>query len=436
MNTPDSDDVHKELQSGPLKVSGFTPELERNIEAAIDRKERAKPRTKLFLFIGGLGAISAAVLLFPWGILNTKSDAAAATQLAASEGPQIVTPAPVSINSALLIGLRTEQKSTDSVNHAGPLTYSTYRTMLIAPVRGKLRKTSEGSGILMPYKMNFWKIDSLVQKTASDEIHYLSAHLADQPVKPETFTDDPEEKLNRIETLLFAGNQYLSIAESEQGTHGKQPYQASRIWVRTLPQLKEGHTLEFYKKPTDPNHVAVTDVYDPSISGVLNNLSDQHISKDQPMEINGQSWTVERAPGRWVGKIAQTPLADSTLPDQYILHDWPRDLPDKVVNHDELASTWMDIKTSWPKATDALTSPLNDMIVIFEEGKLKFYPYGQAPNNDPQLTIDLKPNEKLVMAQWATDHYVQEWIDKTAAYLAYASPAETGGSYNEAGLPN
>ncbi|MNG34341.1 hypothetical protein D3C84_1208020 [compost metagenome] len=58
------------------------------------------------------------------------------------------------------------------------------------------------------------------------------------------------------------------------------------------------------------------------------------------------------------------------------------------------------------------------MLVIFEKDKLKFYSYGQAPGSLPQLTLDLQPGEQLVMAQWATDHYVQEWIDKVGRYLS------------------
>ncbi|NEW08002.1 hypothetical protein GK047_18545 [Paenibacillus sp. SYP-B3998] len=421
MNSPDPDNLHKELESGPLQESGFTSKLQRNIERAIDRKERAKPRVKPFLCLAGLSAIVGAALLFPWDTIHTKSDAASAVDFPAQVEAQATSSSPAPISTALLIGLRTEHEAEGTKRTLNSLRYSTYRTMLIAPVRGKLQKTSEGSGILMPYKQNFWKIDSLVNKTKTDEFHYLSAHLADQPVKEETFTDDPLEELNHVETLVFAGNQYLSVKETEEAWSGTAPYQADRIWVRTLPQLKEGHATQFYKKPIDKNHVSMTDLYGPNISGVLSNLSTtvKRLPSETQGEITGQSWTVQRQPGRWVGKIAETPSPSSSSPDRYVLRDFPRELPDKVVNHDVLCCSWNDLRSSWPNATDALSSPMNDMIVIFEEDKLKFYPYGQAPNNDPQLTIDLQPGEQLVMAQWATDHYVQEWIDKVGKYLSY-----------------
>lgn len=416
MNNPDPDDLRKQLESGPLERPGFSSKLQRDIEESIERKERRKPKAGPVLCFAGIGAVAAALLLFPWGSLHTQSEALPAADAGITTTSTSVNQSPTPITTALLIGLRTEQKPAEAQpgRSLKGMPYSTYRTMLIAPVRGQLRKTSEGSGILMPYKQNFWKIDSLVHRTTTDEFHYLSAHLADQPAKPESFPDLESEQLNRTETLLFAGNQYLSIAESEQTLRGNAPYQADRIWVRTLPQLKEGHTIQFYNKPVDKNHVSLSDLYgtNANIDSVLAKLS-----SGLRGEVSPQSWTIAREPGQWVGKVAEIPSIASPAPDSYVLHDFPRELPEKVVNHDDLCCTWSGIKSSWPQATDALTSPLGDMIVIFEEGKLKFYPYGQAPGSEPLLTLDLLPGEQLVMAQWATDHYVEEWIDKVDRYL-------------------
>ncbi|MDD9271030.1 hypothetical protein ACFPES_28685 [Paenibacillus sp. GCM10023248] len=416
MNNPDPDDLRKQLESGPLERPGFTSKLQRDIEDAIERKERTKPKVGPVFCFAGIGAVAAALLLFPWGTLHTQSEAAPVADAGLTTAAASVSHSPTPITTALLIGLRTEQEPAEaqSGRSVKPMPYSTYRTMLIAPVRGQLQLTSEGPGILMPYKQNFWKIDSLVHRTKTDEFHYLSAHLADQPAKPEVFPDVESEQLNRTETLLFAGNQYLSIAESEQTLRGNVPYQADRIWVRTLPQLKEGHTIQFYNKPVDKNHVSLADVYG-SNANVDSTLAS--LSSGLRGDLTSQSWTIQREPGRWVGKVAETPRASSTAPDSYVLHDFPRELPEKVVNHDELCCTWSGIQSTWPQATDALTSPLGDMIVIFEKDQLKFYPYGQAPGSAPQLTLDLLPGEKLVMAQWATDHYVEEWIDKVGRFL-------------------
>ncbi|TXK74814.1 hypothetical protein [Paenibacillus sp. N3.4] len=166
MNTPDPDELHKELESGPLQRPGFTSRLQRDIEQAIDRKDHTKSRVRPLLCFVGIGAIVAAVWIFPWHTIHTKSDAVSAAETSMAMAAEPTVSSPIPINTALLIGLRTEHEDSESIKLSSvPLSYNTYRTMLIAPVRGKLQKTSEGSGILMPYKQNFWKIDSLVYQT-------------------------------------------------------------------------------------------------------------------------------------------------------------------------------------------------------------------------------------------------------------------------------
>lgn len=423
MKTPDPDDFQKQLEDGPLQQKGFTSKLQRDIEETIRHKERNKSKVKPLLCVAGLGTVLALVLLFPWHTLHTQSEAAALEGKLMTAEVTVSTPPPAPISTALLIGLRTEHEpsTSDPGSVLPPLRYSTYRTMLIAPVRGQLQKTSEGTGILMPYKQNFWKIDSVTHTTSKGESHYLSAHLADQPAKSERFATPVDQEFNRVETLLFAGNQYVSVAETEEAWNGNAPYRADRIWVRTLPQLKEARTMQFYKKPVDKNHVSIMDVFGgASINSELASMSS--VGDNASSEVSGQSWTVQREPGQWVGKVAETTKVGLSRPDSYVLRDFPRELPDKVVNHDDICCSWSNIKASWPQATDVLTSPMDDMLVIFEGDKLKFYSYGQAPGSMPQLTLDLQPGEQLVMAQWATDHYVQEWIEKVGRYLS----TETG----------
>jgi hypothetical protein len=151
---------------------------------------------------------------------------------------------------------------------------------------------------------------------------------------------------------------------------------------------------------------------------MLDNLSNQTKSQAMNTEITGESWTISREAGHWVPKVAETNTATASFRDSYTLHGIPKTLQQKVVSHDTLCCSWLSIQSTWPQATDALASPMNDIVAIFQDGKMMFYPNGQASGGQPLLTIDLMPGEQLVMAQWATDHYVQEWIDKANKYLS------------------
>jgi hypothetical protein len=416
LSSSDPNDLDDHLTTEPLHKKGFSDELQEQILQAIDQKNRVHHRYKSLIWVASAGVVFTAIIFIPWQSLQTNTISAEAASVVRDESASFIQPPPIS--SALLIGLRTEHEEKNTTSALATMVYSTYRTMLIAPVRGELKKTAEGSGILMPYKMSFWKIDSLTQKTAQDEYHYLSAHPADQLAKTEIFPDHPGEEIHHVETLVYAGNQYLSVAETEEAWAGNAPVQNNRIWVRTLPQLRDGRDVDFALKPASAQHVSLTDVYDPTVNRLLDNLAGKRQMTDLPTEITGKSWTIARVPGRWVPRVSETPVKDTgTGPDRFLLHEFPKALPEKVVSYDALGSSWSDIQSSWPKATDALSSPMNDLIVIFEEGKLNFYPYGQSPGGNPLLTLDLLPGEQLVMAQWATDHYVQEWIDRVNKYL-------------------
>jgi hypothetical protein len=418
VSKPDSNDLDPKLSSDPLHKKGFNDELQRKIEQAVDHESRVRHRMKPAFLITATAVASIALIFFPWNLLQPKSKASIAETALMAEGTEATISSPPPISSALLIGFRTDHEDKDPSRVLTTIQYSSYRTMLIAPQRGELQKTAEGSGILMPYKRDFWKIDSLTHKTKQDEYHYLSAHLAEQPVKAESFADNPQEEIHHVETLVFAGNQYLSVAESEEAWTGNAPIRNDRIWVRTLPQLTQKRSLDFAANKLDNRHVSLSDVFGTGLTGILDDLASHRKLQVMKTQITGDSWTISREAGRWVPRVAETNVPKASLPDSYTLHNFPKALPQKVVSHDNLCCSWPKIQSNWPGATDALSSPMNDIVAIFEEGKLKFFPYGQASGGKPLLTIDLLPGEQLVMAQWATDHYVQEWIDKVNKYLA------------------
>jgi hypothetical protein len=419
VSKPDPNDLDPKLTNDPLHKKGFSDELQRKIEQAVDKDSRARHRMRPAFLITAIAVAAAALIFIPWGLLQSQSKASIAETALIAKDTEASISSPPPISSALLIGFRTDHEEKDPSRVLSTIQYSTYRTMLIAPQRGELQKTAEGNGILMPYKRDFWKIDSLTHKTSQDEYHYLSAHLAEQPVKAQSFPDDPEEEIHHVETLVFAGNQYLSVAESEEAWAGNAPTHNDRIWVRTLPQLTAGRNLDFAANKVDNRHVSLSEVFGSGLTGILDNLVSYRKSETKQTEITGESWTISREAGKWVPRVAETNAPKVSLADRYTLHDFPKALPQKVVSHDTLCCSWPNIQSNWPNATDALSSPMNDIVAIFEEGKVKFFPYGQASGGKPLLTIDLIPGEQLVMAQWATDHYVQEWIDKVNKYLAH-----------------
>jgi len=417
-------DWKKELKNKPAERKGFDDKLKQRIEEQIEARERLR-RKWLLTSIFSTAALTLMALLFirlgPLPSPGVKESAEATNNSIESASPPkvMMDKAPPVIKTALLVGLRTDYQPGIKTGSGTSSPYSTYRTLLIAPEEGELKVASEGSGILMPYGMKFWKIEALNHETPTDTIHYLSAHPADQPVEKADLMDDPSQQLVHTEKLLFAGNQYLSITETDSLLHDlASPAESKRILVLKLPQLTVNRLENGSRFKTSSSHVSIQEVYGSTANSSLSAYVPKSAKGTETTSpITGESWGIIRKAGRWTAQVAETYRSAGGRYDGFELRDFPDPLPVEVVNHDKLCCTWKQILELEPNVTDALSSPLDDMMILFADGELNVYSPYQTMGEAPLLTVPLKPGEQLVMAQWATGGYVSEWIAKTRKYL-------------------
>jgi hypothetical protein len=430
----------KDLSPPPLQKKGFDDKLRRRIEDQLDRKEERRRRwlwpAVSFCSIAALSAFVWLISPFGGGTGGPEPVNAALTAAHTpgtselSSSPQEAPPAPVEIKTGVLIGLRLDYTSAGLSGNDTGHSISTYRTLMLAPVDGQVSVAAEGSGILVPYGQKFWKIDAMTHKTDTDMIHYLSVHPADKPAEAASFVDDPDEQLQLTEKLLFAGNQYLSVAEEEDRLRGSLPIEHSQVWVRKLnqvPQTPAAASPVMLKSAV--NHVTVQDIFGEGAQQVLSNMmptslqkgaktvQEKTVSKSNK-QLTGDNWAIIRQPGRWVAQVAETFYNPGSGNSGYALRDYPAELPDVVTSHDQVASTWGQIKTLQANAKDLLSSPLEDMIIVQTDKELVLYsPGNSGRDNKPLLHVELEPGEELVSAQWATGSYVGEWVVKARKYL-------------------
>lgn len=386
-------ELKRELASAPLMRKGFTNDLRRRIEQRID-ENAAYPRSRyplagsLLSFIVVFAAF-AGVLLF-----NLHADQTAMTEESETTMQQTFEPPAFGDNadqasfvSGLLIGLRTDDKDIS------------YRTLYIAPRKGQPAVVAQGSGILVPYKRDFWKIEPLRYETVTDRYEFFVSHPAAERaaegrrVGPGLFRDDPDEKVIHSEKILFAANEYVSIGQTNEVVSGGVSSSSSRVWTTTIPSLAAK------RAPVTLNDVLQT------------RLTTSEYTTDQ--------WFVSRNQGRWVAMTAyspyQTAKGESETHPNYRQLDVQ--LPRSVVNHDEPCCSWSDIGARFPDVIDTFSSPAKDMTVVSTDGLLLVFGSPSQLSGEPALSIKLKTRESVVMAQWATEHYVEEWALKTAELL-------------------
>lgn len=413
-------DFRKELSSGPLKQKGFTEELRKRIEHEIDHKKRfdfnwRKLTVRTAMTFAVLFAASQVIMHLPSSKTADEAVQPNAKMLSANA---VNAEAQDRLDNSLLIAFRTDKKDQEKTREVGAGTYSTYRTLFIAPQDGKMEKVAEGEGLLVPYGQKFWWLDTLAHKTDTDDIHYLSAHQAGTKASDATFDDNVNVQINHDEKVLYAGNKYIAVAESEKAFGGSTSTEYNRAWVRELKQFGELDHEFFLTDKTDLHHVSLIEVAGDEATKAVQEGQSLVKSGNSPSKVDGESWAITRKAGKWVPQLAETYASGSNNSEGYSLYPAAVSLPKSVVAHDTLSCSWEDIRKVEPKTVDAVSSPDNQWIGIITSSKFVVHRLRDgAIDPDAMLSIPLEKGEKLVMAQWATRDYLDKWVEETTKYL-------------------
>jgi hypothetical protein len=296
------------------------------------------------------------------------------------------------IRSGLLLGLRLDH------SNEGSGSYSTYRTVYFAPQDGELQKMAEGTGLLVPYGMEFWKLDTQTLGDGSGASVLLIARRADQP-----FPDQPKPEVVPVvrEKVLFAGNRYIAL---EQKVAGKT--ETDYPWVKELKQLQGTRNPKLIGTANEP-HVSLL---------IAAEQQATIYSQEGPAAKDArkiENWTVARESGKWSVKEAVSNPTGAFAFD--VLANVPEE---RIVNYDQLSVAWDKIKSVQPAARDAFSSPILDMAAIVTDRNVVVYSYAKEELGEVTLTEPLQPGEVIVMAQWATNDYVEAWKTKTQLFLS------------------
>ncbi|MDA8442020.1 MAG: hypothetical protein M0Z55_06550 [Peptococcaceae bacterium] len=291
--------------------------------------------------------------------------------------------------SGVLLGLKVPQNND-----------YTYQTIWVAADNKKLHPLLTENNIFFPRINGFWVLqvrDVLNQGNRDDE---LSAHDVSTKV-PVTQASSmsinqrqvPAETNRRI--IDYIGNDYVTIDNDIGG----------KKWLQVLPVDKISSEVGI--KVSDLLGTRGLSAYNSARDQAvraLKNAGVTSIDEDKSEEDFGLS----RKNGHWYlqGRINYQKDGSSRFKDFNI------DLipPANLIFFDTLFLNWQNIKDRVPDAIDAFTSPNRDIALI--KTKTKLFVYGISDDqldNDPLAQIELKAGENIIMAEWATGSYVDNW---------------------------
>jgi len=323
------------------------------------------------------------------------------------------------IRSGILLGIRTPIK-TGSAEDNETKKYS-YRTIWIASSNRQVYSIMEADGIFLPRKSGFWYINVDRINTGEIEEDILTARRVPSKPSKETAnaTKSPVlfEDVNKVpdywrdkagvlyKTILFIGNDYVSIETFGQGGYIGRSGSWSENRLKTLPvdniQRNDGVKISDIagKNGLLALESAVSSLFEKSDTVVANAAEECRFE---------ENFALFRRTGHWFikGRI-NIKQADSVPYVDYNINLIP---PPELVAFDTLHLPWKYIKDRVPGAVDAYTSPNKDIALIFTQNHILIYKIeGDSMSEDPLEKISLNSGDAVIMAEWARGDYVEKW---------------------------
>ena len=268
-----------------------------------------------------------------------------------------------------------------------------YKTVWVAVDNKKLHPVLSRNDIYFPRQSGFWEL----QVKQEDNRAALSAHNMaekDLAAAEKVFTKTASSGSESI-VIDYVGNDYVAIENNTGGITRRQ----------VLPVDKLSSPIGI--KVSDLLGPAGLKAYHGAREQAVQTLHSQGIASINA-DINEDNYGLARKNGHWYlqGRV------------NYCGHHAPGTMefdikllpPANLVFYDALYPGWQSIKDRVPNALDAFTSPNKDIAVVKTKSKLYIFGInGEQLNSIPLGEIALDEGTTIIMAEWATGFYVDDW---------------------------
>ncbi|WZL71664.1 hypothetical protein QBE52_11150 [Clostridiaceae bacterium 35-E11] len=333
------------------------------------------------------------------------------------------------LRSGVVIGLRSlnentieEQNEKDTFDQE-----SVYRTLWISARNRKLYPILENPHLLVPRKSGFWTIGVVREEKESyiaDEIYAIpmkKAIKSDETEKKHAMgIQDPKESKEKIRytnifrKILFVGNDYIISEYSKTSDLIGNRFKGNRYnRIQILPM--DNMTNKKGMKVSDIVGEEGKEVFMHSAEAYLATLSKSEIENISPPTEN--NFTLARRNGHWIMK-GRLYYRKPDSPNKFLEFNINMIPPYKLVHYDGLHVPWNKVKEKVPDAVDVYTSPNQDLAIVITKKEIYVYTMKNNVLSNKYLEkIQLRKDESIVMAEWATGSYVEKWqsiLDDTA----------------------
>ncbi|MDD4767631.1 MAG: hypothetical protein PHF87_08690 [Desulfotomaculaceae bacterium] len=276
--------------------------------------------------------------------------------------------------------------------------YFKYETLWVASDDKKLRPILTRNNIFFPRNSGFWELQvSSAANNGTAEIFARDMAVkdpADQKAPEETSSEQAPKRYTAI-AIDYIGNDFVAVDNISEGLGN----------LQILPVDKLSSQIGI--KASDLLGTRGLTAYHSAREQAVRSLLDEGVALiDQAGEE--ENFGLTRKNGHWYlrGRIN---YQSGGMPGT---RDFNVNLipPANLVLYDTLYLSWRSIKDRVPNAFDAFTSPNKDIAIIVTKNKLYIYGIsGEQLDSLPLGEIEMKEGENVIMAEWATGFYVDNW---------------------------
>lgn len=275
-----------------------------------------------------------------------------------------------------------------------------YQTLWFALDNKKLHPVLTGNNIFFPRTNGFWELQIRQVQEGTKMTDVLSAHdvstkfqeqlMSTRKISRSVNTGDDKKIID------YVGNDYVAVENFEAGNQ-LQVLPVDKIsaseGIKFTDLLDSGSTT--FNKARAQAQRSVNNL--PNIISLDNDRSEQNFG-------------LTRKNGHWYLRGRINYSEQDANNSSYLDFNINLIPPAKLIFYDTLCLSWQYIKERVPDAVDAFTSPNQDMALVITKTKLQVYAItsGQL-ESEPSARIDLQTGSSVVMAEWATGSYVDNW---------------------------
>jgi hypothetical protein len=292
--------------------------------------------------------------------------------------------------SGVFLGLKIPQKNHDYV----------YQTLWLAADDKKLHPLLIENNIFFPRSSGFWELQVKNIRNGQSSEDKLFAHdVSNKVIEIPSRSNEnirsyaPKETHQRI--IDYIGNDYAAIENDINGVDQLQVLPVDKI------SAQEGINV------SDLLGTGGLKIYNSARKNALQFLNNEGITSVNNDRFE-ENFGLTRKNGHWYlqGRINYQKDNQPQYMD-YSINVIP---PAKLIYYDTLCLSWQNIKDRVPDALDAFTSPNRDIALIKTENSLDVFGISSDQlDSEPLARIKLKKGESVVMAEWATGSYVDNW---------------------------